>query len=137
MGTLNSPANSRHKWGILLVEHHPFLRDMLRQLLHTRLDAFELLGEVEDAVRAVEVALELAPDVVVMDVSLPDINGLQTTRLIKRLLPDVYIVLLVEDTRDYERAAVESGAAACVRKAALSEDLPVVLNRLMEKGGAG
>jgi DNA-binding NarL/FixJ family response regulator len=130
-------VNSRHKWGILLVEHHPFLRDMLRHLLRAKLKTFELLGEAEDAVHAIEVALELTPEVVVIDVLLPDINGLQATRLIKRLLPDARIVLLVEDTRDYERAAEESGAAACVSKAVISEELPVVLNRLMGEGGTG
>lgn len=108
---------------ILIVEHHPLLREHIRRSL-TGEPCIEIVGEASNGSNAVEVALYLEPDVIVIDQVLPDINGLELARRIRQLMPEVRIVLLLDDqTGAYYQAALELGSTACVRKQALSTEL--------------
>ncbi len=100
---------------VLLADDHPLFRDGVRSLLEAR--GVEVVGEVNDGQEAVEAALRLQPDVVLMDIMMPRLDGLEATRLIKARLPDVKIVMLTvsdEDRTVFE--AIKSGAQGYLLK---------------------
>ena len=81
------------KTTVLLVEDHEVVREGLRALLQTQAD-IEIVGEAPDGKAAVELAGRLSPDVVVMDISLPELNGLDATRQILRKAPNTKVLVL-------------------------------------------
>lgn len=78
---------------LLIVDDHPVFRQGLRDVLETD-PRMEVVGEAADGEIAVELAEKLAPEVILMDINLPTINGLQVTRRIKGRLPDTKIVMI-------------------------------------------
>ncbi|MDF3040534.1 MAG: two component transcriptional regulator, LuxR family, partial [Thermomicrobiales bacterium] len=92
---------------ILLVDDHEVLRVGLRSLLETR-PGWEICGEAVNGREAVRLAEELRPDVVVSDLALPELNGLEAIRQIKRALPGVEIlVFTVNDSEQTMRQALQ------------------------------
>jgi DNA-binding NarL/FixJ family response regulator len=94
---------------VLLVDDHPLFRDGVRSLLEAR--GVEVVGEAGDGQEALEEALRLRPDAILMDIAMPRMDGLEATRLIKVRLPGVKIVILT--VSDEERTlfdAIKSGA---------------------------
>lgn len=107
---------SMGKIRILLAENYPFVSREIMRLLSSDPD-LEVVGEVGDGEAAVATAGQLCPDVVVMDVSLPRMNGFAASRQIGHRLPRTGVVLLVEDGNlDYLRAALDHGARACIAR---------------------
>src|SRR5688500_16715752 len=82
---------------ILLAEDHEIVREGVRVMLNSQPD-MEVVGEAGDGRTAVRLAVELQPDIVVMDISMPDMNGLQATEKIKERQPDVKILTLTRHT---------------------------------------
>lgn len=78
---------------VLIADDHRLIREGLRAILKTK-EGIEVVGEAEDGAAAVELALRLRPDVILMDISMPRMNGVEATRLIKRDLPRVGIIVL-------------------------------------------
>jgi DNA-binding NarL/FixJ family response regulator len=108
---------------ILIVDDHEIFRRGLRSLLETRPE-FEILGEAADGLQAVEKAKELQPDIIIMDVSMPQLDGLQATRLIRKKLPNTKILILSQhDTSHMLAAASEAGANGYVTKSQVSRCL--------------
>ncbi|MGF1499540.1 MAG: response regulator [Elainellaceae cyanobacterium] len=101
---------------ILIVEDDPMMQLGLEQSLSTHAD-IDIVGQVEDGYSAVEETLALKPDVVVMDIGLPRMDGIAATQAIKEQLPDIHIVMLTSHTAENEViAALSSGADAyCVK----------------------
>src|SRR3989337_3155027 len=100
---------------VLLADDHPLFRDGVRSLLETR--GVEVVGEAGDGQEALEAAVRLKPDVILMDITLPPMDGLEATRLIKVRLPDVKIVVLTGSDEDrvlFE--AIKSGAQGYLLK---------------------
>ena len=87
-------------------------------------DGFEVVGEAETGEASVEMARELAPDLVLMDVNLPGINGLDATRQILADPTGTVVVLLLStyEEEEYAPRAAECGAAACIPKSAVGPD---------------
>lgn len=117
----------------LIVDDHPVFREGLAALLATRKD-FEIVGEAGNGEQALQRARELAPDLMIMDIRMPVMSGLEATRRLKTELPDVRIVIFTvsEDDEDLFEA-VRAGAQGYILKNLAS---PEVLG-LVEKAAAG
>ena len=81
------------KINVMIVDDHPVFRQGLRNVLAVHEDLC-IVGEATDGPEAVERALELKPDVVVMDINLPTLNGLQATRKLKARCQDIHVIML-------------------------------------------
>ncbi|MBI4317587.1 MAG: response regulator transcription factor [Chloroflexi bacterium] len=110
-------------------DYLPF-RTLLKEFLACDPES-ELVGEACCGEDALAKALQLGPDVVVMDITLPGLTTLETLRLIKARMPETkIIVLLEEDNREYRRASFEAGADACLAKLAAGKELALLIRAL-------
>lgn len=112
---------------ILIVEDDPMMQLGLEQALENY-PQFEIVGQAEDGYLGVEAALNLKPDVVVMDIGLPRLDGITATKQIKAALPQVRVVVLSSHTRETEIiAALGSGADAyCIKGASVDRLLSAI-----------
>ncbi len=120
---------------VLLVDDHAILREGLRARLELEPD-LQVVGEAEDGRAAVEQARQLHPDVVIMDISMPLLNGIEATRQIK-CLPDKIevLVLSMHDDEGYIRQALTAGALGYILKDASARELIDAI-RAINKGEA-
>jgi DNA-binding NarL/FixJ family response regulator len=108
---------------LLLVDDHAILRDGLRALLSYYPDV-EVVGEAEDGFQAIEEVERLAPDVVLMDIAMPGMNGLEATRRIRQGYPETRILVLTQyDDQRYVLPFLRAGVSGYVVKRALGSDL--------------
>jgi signal transduction histidine kinase/PAS domain-containing protein len=115
---------------ILVVDDHETIRRGLRSLLSTRPD-WTVCGEAADGLEAVEKAKTLRPNAVLMDLSMPRMNGLDATRILRREVPESKIIIVSQNDPDVvHRQAEEVDAAACVAKKDLADELLPTLDRL-------
>lgn len=108
---------------LLLVDDHAVVRSGLRMLLATE-DDVEIIGEAGTAAEALTSAVDLKPDVILMDIGLPDKSGIEATRDIKAQFPEVAIVALtIHEDEEYFFKMLEVGASGYVPKRAAPEEL--------------
>ncbi len=113
---------------ILLADDHTILRAGLKMMLNAQPD-MEVIGEAHDGRQAVNEALRLQPDIVLMDITMPDINGIEATRQIKRMLPDVKVlVLTMHENDEYVFQALRAGASGYILKEAADTELITALH---------
>lgn len=121
------------KLRVLLADDHAVVREGLKALINGHLD-MEVVGEAADGRTVCSRATELGPDVVVMDVSMPFVNGVEATREVRRLRPQIKVLALtVHEERSYLRELMEAGAAGYVLKRSAAEDLVHAL-RVVARG---
>ncbi len=102
---------------LLLVDDHEVVRTGLRMLLESQPDLV-IVGEASSGLQAVEMARELTPDVVVMDITLPDISGIEATRRLKQAHPDIAVVALtIHEDEQYFFEMLQAGASGYVPNA--------------------
>jgi DNA-binding NarL/FixJ family response regulator len=119
---------------ILIVEDHAGTRDALAALLGAAFRDWGLLT-VDNAERALEIVCASNPAVVVMDISLPGIDGFEGTRLIKSTRPETIVIMHSMHTEDlYQARAAAAGASAFVSKVKASKDIVDVIRQLVEPG---
>jgi DNA-binding NarL/FixJ family response regulator len=107
---------------VLIADDHPLFRDGLRSLLEAR--GIEVVGEARNGREAVERVRRLDPDVVLMDLSMPEVNGLAATRLISAAVPNVKVVILTASEDDADLfEAIKSGAQGYLFKNLDSNEL--------------
>jgi DNA-binding NarL/FixJ family response regulator len=107
---------------ILVVDDHQMLREALVGMLEAA--GFEVVGAVGDGADATSLAVELTPDVVLMDLSMPVLNGLDATRLVREVVPGVAIVIFSAfDSPELKRQAFDAGAVAYLPKGCGAERL--------------
>lgn len=108
---------------VLIADDHEIVRSGLRMLLLAE-DDIEIVGEATNGREVVEKAVELVPDVVVMDVQMPDVNGIEATRLIKEQCPTCAVLALtIHEDQQYFFQMISAGALGYVPKRAAPEDL--------------
>ena len=135
---------------ILLVEDHVVVREGTRQLLEREHD-LEVIGEAGDGEEAVRLAAQLIPDVIIMDISMPKLSGIEAAKQIKTLLPSVAVLILTAyDYDEYIFSLLEAGAAGYLLKSVSGDELidairavkagepvlhPIVIRKLMTRFG--
>ncbi|MBX9604399.1 MAG: response regulator transcription factor [Bryobacteraceae bacterium] len=120
---------------VILVDDHKIMRDGIKAIL-TRTDEFRVVGEAESGPDAVLMARRLRADLILMDIGLPGLNGVETTAEILRHLPESRIVILsMYDDENSVVSAIRSGARGFVLKKASDGDLLDAL-RMVARGGA-
>jgi len=118
---------------VLIADDHDIVRSGLRMLLLAEQD-IEIVGEAGSGREAVEMALDLRPDVVVMDVQMPDMNGIEATRAIKDQLDDCAVLALtIHEDEQYFFQMLNAGALGYVPKRAAPDDLVRAI-RLVHQG---
>ena len=118
---------------LLVADDHPVVRAGLRMLLAAQPD-MEVVGEAVDGDTAVARALELEPDVVVMDLAMGGMDGLAATREIVNRLPHTRVVVLtMHDNEEYLRQALDAGATGYVLKEAVDTEIAVAI-RVVQRG---
>ncbi len=112
-----------NKIRILLADDHTILRDGIRALFEDEPD-MECIGEAEDGRTTVRMACELQPDVVLMDIAMPLLNGLEATYQIKRQNPQINVLILtMHDNEEYIRQVLAAGAMGYILKDAAAREL--------------
>jgi DNA-binding NarL/FixJ family response regulator len=124
-------GSGQSHYRILVVDDHPGFRRMLRAFLEQN-SGWEVCGEASDGWEAVKRTTELQPDIIIMDLDMPKLNGLEATRQIHKISPTIRILILtLHDNTILPRIAQESGARGYVLK---SEPFDV-LSRAIEAMG--
>ncbi len=116
---------------IVLAEDHTILREGLRALLSAD-PAFEIIGEAPDGREAVRCVEKLEPDLLLMDLSMPRMSGMDAIREIKKRYPDIKIIALtVHKTEEYLLATLQAGADGYVLKDATHDELVLAIKNVM------
>jgi DNA-binding NarL/FixJ family response regulator len=122
------------KTRVLIVDDHAILREGLRALLALA-DDLEVAGEAADGQQAIDQVRALQPDVVLMDVNMPGLGGLEATLAIRRDHPEVKILVLTQyEDAEYVRRFLQAGVAGYVLKRSVGADLPNAI-RAAARGG--
>src|SRR6185437_15966962 len=115
---------------ILIADDHEIVRKGVRSLLSADPEC-EVCGEAIDGRDAVTKARDLKPDLVVMDISIPNLNGLDATRKVREILPQTQVLVLSQhDSPEMMHQALKAGAGAYVRKSSMSTDLLAGIKKL-------
>ncbi len=113
---------------VLLADDHEAMLDRVAGLLATEC---EVIGTVTDGQQALEAAQDLKPDVLVLDISMPVMNGIETAHCLKKAGVEARIVFLtVHDDPDFAREALEAGALGYVIKPRIASDLAIAINEV-------
>jgi len=122
-------AKERHR--IVIAEDYTILRQGLRALISSSPD-FEVVGEAEDGHRAIDCVEKLKPHLVLMDLSMPRMNGMDAIREIRKRVPDTKIVVLtVHKTEEYIVSALQAGADGYVLKDATHDELMMAVRNVL------
>jgi two-component system, NarL family, response regulator NreC len=118
---------------ILLADDHMVVRQGLRVLLEQA--GMVVIGEASDGQEALRIAHEQSPDVAVLDLAMPHLNGLETARRLREALPHIKIVLLTVHTEDpYVLEALQAGAAGYVLKTQAAVDIVQAIRDALQGG---
>jgi two-component system response regulator NreC len=113
---------------ILLADDHTILRAGLKMMLNAQPD-MEVIGEAQDGRQALHEAQRLQPDVILMDITMPDMNGIEATKQIKRAQPEIKVLILTMHEHDeYIFQALRAGASGYMLKEAADTELITALH---------
>jgi DNA-binding NarL/FixJ family response regulator len=116
---------------VLIVDDHPLYRDGIRERLEWNKEAITVVGEASDGRQAHAMVAALNPDVVLMDISMPEVNGIDATRSIHADFPDVAVIILsVYDDDQYVHAAITAGASGYLLKTVEAQELRDAVTRV-------
>jgi len=116
-------SNTKKKIKILVADDHPVVRKGLQMCL-AKQERLKILGEAVDGEDAVQKTKELKPDVLLLDISMPKMNGLDVTAMLRKEVPDTRILILsVHSNKEYVFRVIQAGAHGYVSKEASPEEL--------------
>lgn len=119
---------------ILIADDHGIVREGLKSLIEQQPD-MEVIGEAKDGNTAVQLTKELSPDVVIMDVSMPNLNGVEATKYILQHKPDVKVIILSMHTDSHiVKESLKAGASGYVLKSYLFDELLNALKAVQANG---
>ncbi|MBJ6133218.1 response regulator transcription factor [Ochrobactrum sp. Q0168] len=119
---------------VLLVDNHPLVLDGLRAVLETY-DDIEIAGAASNARLALEMAQSAKPDVVLMDINMPLLNGIDAIELFKRQLPGARILMLsMHDSREYISTSIMRGASGYVLKDVSTSEIVAAIHAVASGG---
>lgn len=111
------------KTRIMLVDDHPVFRSGLKHILCTESD-YHVIAEADDGESAIDMVGDILPDIIIMDISMPGMDGIEVTRDIKRRLPDVRILMLTMYADEaFLKESLDAGASGYVLKRAVDTEL--------------
>jgi two-component system response regulator NreC len=117
---------------VLIVDDHALFREGIRLILQNQ-GSIEVIGEAADGDQAIKAARMLKPDVVLMDVTMPGMDGLQATRQIKQDCPEAQVLMLtMHESDDYFFHSLNAGASGYVLKEAASADLVAAIQSVAQ-----
>jgi DNA-binding NarL/FixJ family response regulator len=129
------PTSRNNSIHVLIVDDHPIVRDGIKANLGD-VDNIVVVGEASNGEEAVGLALRLKPDVIVMDMKLPDFSGLEVTEILKEKLPSAKVLILsMYDDKNYVLQSVRRGARGYLLKDSSAEDLANAILQV-HRGGA-
>jgi len=113
---------------VLLADDHTILRAGLKMMLNAQPD-IEVVGEAQDGRQAIHEAQRLQPDIVLMDITMPEVNGIEATKQVKKLLPDIRVLILTMHEHDeYVFQTLRAGASGYMLKEAADTELITALH---------
>jgi DNA-binding NarL/FixJ family response regulator len=116
------------------VDDHSFVRRGVQTILHAYPE-WELCGEADNGNDAIRLADQLRPEVIIMDISMPGLNGIETARAICKVQPDMKIVMLtLHESGDLVRSAFRAGARGYLLKTDAEQELVKALNVVIGEG---
>ncbi len=116
---------------IMIADDHAVLRDGLRMLLSSY-PQFQVIGEADDGLTAVSTAVQLKPDVLLLDIAMPNMRGIEAILEIKRLEPGIRILVLsMHDREEYVFNAMKNGADGYILKKSAAAELVAALNHVL------
>jgi DNA-binding NarL/FixJ family response regulator len=119
---------------VLIVDDHAILRDGIRSLLE-RQAGITVVGEASNGREALDKARALQPDIILMDLAMPDMNGLEATRRLKEMAPDIKVLILTQhDSREYVEPLLKLGIAGYVLKRSGGRDVVTAIRQVHEQG---
>jgi DNA-binding NarL/FixJ family response regulator len=116
---------------LLLVDDHQVVREGLRRMIEIE-DGLRVIGEAGDGREAVLKAQELHPDVIIMDLKMPGMDGISATSAIKQLLPDIHVLILTLYAEDFVKQAIEAGASGYLLKDSDTEQITKAIHQVYE-----
>jgi len=131
MNTPSVDTETRETIRLIIADDHPLVREALRNSLDKQPD-FKVVAEAENGEDAVELATQLKPDVVLMDIGMPILNGLEATRSIKERCPAINIlVFTVHNDIEHILGILQAGASGYLTKSAYSEEVVNTIRALV------
>jgi len=116
---------------LLLVDSHKIMRDGLRSLIETRSD-MEVIGEADNGIKAIDLARKLQPDVVIMDIGMPEMDGIEATKIITDENPKIKVVALsLYSNKQYVIGMLRAGASGYVLKDNAFRDLSAAVESVL------
>lgn len=128
----NPSLDNRETIRVMIADDHPLMHDALKVHIENESD-IQIVAEVNDGEEAVKLAGEVKPDVIIMDITMPKLNGLEATRQIKAQYPDIEIlVLTIHNDSEHILKILEAGASGYMTKTTLGERLVRAIRSVMD-----
>ena len=117
---------------LLIADDHALMLEGLTRLLSSE---FDIVGTATDGRKLVEGALDLVPDLIVLDIGMPELNGIEAARQLKAYLPSIHLIVVTQQLDpDYLRAAFQAGVRGYVAKQSASTELLLAINLVLRGG---